>query len=337
MQVFFTTEVRSAPILQGGELIRVDWQRKAVVCKVPIVPDPLVDDPNPRGGTRGGRGVALFDGRVIAASYHTLNFFDYNLRPKSTITNGLLTGLHEVYVTHRRTLWVSSTDIDAALEIDIDSGHIVRDLWPREMPGLQRTLALTPLKIDKSADNRGRFLAENFTKHQGHLHFNTVSVWRGEIYALFNTYGVIANLDRQEVVIRDAALHGAHNLIIQEDGTAIANGSISRTVRTYDLNAKCLLRVIELARFPIVRSLARWRDIRFWIQRTLSKTGLLPPSPPRPIFARGMDLVGDQLFVGIAPATILCLHWPTGDLIDFFNYSQDVHVCVHGVSALDGE
>ena len=66
----------------------------------------------------------------------------------------------------------------------------------------------------------------------------------------------------------------------------------------------------------------------------MSRVGLHPPSPPRPVFVRGLDFAEDRLFVGISPATILCIDWDRGELVDHYNYSQNVHVCVHGLKVL---
>ena len=46
---------------------------------------------------------------------------------------------------------------------------------------------------------------------------------------------------------------------------------------------------------------------------------------------RGMDRVGDRLFLGLSPAAVVCLDLRSRDLVDTFRYSRDVRVCVHGL------
>ena len=46
---------------------------------------------------------------------------------------------------------------------------------------------------------------------------------------------------------------------------------------------------------------------------------------------RGLQESGDEVFVGISPTTILHLNWKTGELLDLYQYSKDVSVCVHGL------
>src|SRR5438105_11528205 len=97
MIVYFSPVIRSAPLDSGGELVRLDWERKKVLAKVAVIPtDPVIRDPNPRGGTRGGRGILVEDGQVYVASYHTLHVFDRDLQPVRCISNPFFAGLHEL-------------------------------------------------------------------------------------------------------------------------------------------------------------------------------------------------------------------------------------------------
>src|SRR5208337_1118904 len=97
MIIYFSTVVRSAPLHLGGELVKLDWDRKEILGRTQIVPnDPMIHDLNPRGGTRGGRGILVKNGEVYAASYHTLHVFDRTLQPLRPISNRLFAGLHEL-------------------------------------------------------------------------------------------------------------------------------------------------------------------------------------------------------------------------------------------------
>ena len=117
MHLYFGTVVRGAPVRQGGDLIKLNWDTKSIEARVPIYPDnPSLDhDQNPRGNTRGCRGIVLQNGHVIAANFHTLQVFDHELRPRKNVTHGLMTGLHEVHEEPDGSIWVTSTAIGAAL------------------------------------------------------------------------------------------------------------------------------------------------------------------------------------------------------------------------------
>jgi hypothetical protein len=335
LKVCFSTVVRAAPLENGGEVVLLDWQDKTVEAKRPIYPTrPEIEDPNPRGNARGGRGIEVTDGGVIVASYHTLRVYDRELRHLRDVSHPLMAGLHEIRSDDNGQIAVSSTSIDAVLVMDLASGRAVRQYWPREMPGLQRDLDLTPLQIDKKVDNRTRFLATKHARDPSHLHLNSADTWRGEMYALFNAFGVIANLDRDEILIQDEALRHGHSLLIKDNGTALVNNTFGRAVCIYDLHTRTLKRTISLTKFGLVRHLILKHQLSY-LARGILKRLLFPQlSAPRPVFVRGLDRVGDLLFVGISPAAILCIDWRSGELVDFYRYSEDVAVCIHGLKVL---
>jgi hypothetical protein len=332
IKVYFSTVIRAAPLERGGEFVLLDWQTKTVEARVPIYPtNPEIQDPNPRGNARGGRGIEFLGDHVVAASYHTLKVYDRKLTHQRDISHPLMVGLHEIHSDGEAKIWVASTGIDGALVIDFETGDAIRQYWPREMPGLQRELNLTPLRIDKQVDNRARFLEQDHAKHSSHLHLNSVVNWQGETYALFNAYGVIANLDRDEVAIRDNTMRHGHSLRFQEDGTAIVNNTFDRSIHIYDLQTKTLKRVIRLADFELVRTLVRKHQFIYVARGVLKRLMLHQISAPRPIFVRGLDRLDDYLFVGISPASILCIDRQSGELVDHYCYSDDVAACVHGL------
>jgi hypothetical protein len=352
MRVFFSTVVRGAPVQQAGEIVQLDWERKVVTARAKIYPtNPELDDPNPRGNTRGGRGIAFFNRHILVCSYHTVCLFDPALTPIRDISNSLMVGLHEIYHPENSDrLWVTATAIDAVLEIDIETGETTRQFWPRERAGFQNELGLTPLEIDKDADNRGRFLSRHHLEHPHHLHLNAVCDWRGELHGLFNAFGAVVNLERESVLIREAALRGAHNLIIREDGVTFINDTLGHSIRIYDLADGALVKSIDLTQFDwvralvagdptssgLVRGLARYPRISQPIHRILTGLNLMPSLPAWSLFVRGLALVGDSLFVGISPASILQIDWQSDKLVDAYTYSQDKHVSIHGLRVATG-
>ena len=333
----FGTVVRAAPIAEGGELVLLDWDSKTVEATVPIRPrNPTIEeDPNPRGNGRGCRGVRQVNGRLVASTYHTLELYDDHLNQMGAISGGLMAGLHEIALTDRGTVWVTSTAIDATVEYNLETGDRIRAYWPREMDGLQAALGLRPLDIDKSADNRLRFLDPAATDAESHLHLNAVEVHDGALYALFNAYGVVANLTTEEVVLEHEHLRGGHNLVIGNDGIAIVNDSFGKAVRFYDLDAGQLQRTIDLTEFEWVRDLIRWEVPMYWGKEALRKFGGIEGSVAKPLFVRGLARREDTLFIGVSPAAILQVDVATEALVDAYQYSSNVHACIHGLAVLD--
>ena len=335
MKVLFSTVVRSAPVEKGGEVVFADLGAKTVVATAPVVPsDPLVDDPNPRGNSRGGRGIALLDGEVIVAGYHSLHCFRHDLTPTRKVTHPLMVGVHEVHLTPQRTLWVTATAVDAALEFDVRSGTALRQIWPREEDRFQQALNLTPLQIDKTIDNRLGFLSRAHLEHPSHLHFNAIALYGSELHGLFNNFGVIANLDRREIAFADPALRGAHNLFIR-DQLAFVSSTLSGAIHIFDLPDWRRRQTIDLTRFPWARRLLRAEQRRVLARRVKRKIRIVSRVAAKPLFVRGLDGQGEVLVVGVSPATVLVIDWRRDELLDAFHYSDDVNVAVHGLKVID--
>lgn len=153
MKVLFTTVVRDASIEQGGEFVALDWETKKILSRLPIFPkDPAIDDPNPRGNARGGRGIAILkDRRIVVSSYHTLYILNHEFEIIKSISHPLMSALHEVYCSDENHLWVTATAIDAALKVNLDTGQVVQEQWPRENAYFQAKLGLVSLDINKKS------------------------------------------------------------------------------------------------------------------------------------------------------------------------------------------
>lgn len=341
MDVYFSTVVRGAPPERGGELVRVDWESKRVLGRVPIVPrDPWIDDPNPRGSSRGGRGILIRDGELLVANYHSLLRFDRELRYRSRITGDLFVGLHELAQTEDR-IWLASTSIDAALAID-DAGTLRSSWWPRERPEVREHLDLEPLEIDKEVDNRLRYLDESALRGS-HTHLNAVAVDDGRLYALLNRYGVVWDATAGRPCIEHPGLVGAHNLLFlgerSEGGDRadriVVNDTRGKRVLVFD-RAGRLERAIELLRFREVARLHRRHRPRYLLEVAAKKI-LGTQVVARPIFVRGLaHLGGERVLVGLSPATILEIDIGSGRLLDLFQDSTDVRVCPHGIAVASG-
>ncbi len=334
MDVYFTTIVRGADVEDGGEIVRLDWDSKTIRARRPIFPEnPSFDDPNPRGNSRGGRGVAtLPDGRIAVASYHSIYLYSPDLSAREQISHGLFAGIHDLWLTARDTLWVASTTLDAGLELDYRTGKILNQFWPREMKSIQRELGVAPLALDKGADNRIRFLEEKHIRDPHHLHLNIVMEWQGEVYALLHTFGAVANLSQERIVFRDPGLKGAHNLIVLDDGTAIINNTYRHAVQFYELKSGRLAREIMLTDFPEVRRLVHLlENARYLLRGLWNRVGLKYVSNPLPFFVRGMGMNGNHLYIGLSPSSVLKLDISSGQLSACHSYSHNLASCVHGL------
>ena len=338
MFVYFSTVVRTAPQERGGELIKFDWQHKQIAGRVPIVPaHPAVHDPNPRGSTRGGRGILVDGDEVHVASYHSLCVFDRDLTPRRHISNPLFANLHELSWDADH-MWATSTDIDAAVKTD-RSGRTLESWWPREDPVLVERYQLQPLQIDKSQDNRTAFVGIRDTAHS-HVHLNAVTMQGNRPLMLLNRFGCVVRLKPTEILIDDAQLQGSHNILVTTDGSILVNNTLKRALHVYDANGSLRTR-IDLLSFPPVRRLYRRHSLAVlgaWLARHGRPSRVFHPlfyplATARPIFVRGLCQISERsVLIGISPASLLEVDWQTGELIDFYSYSHDRYVCVHGIA-----
>lgn len=333
MFIYFGTVVRAAPVKEGGSLFKLDWDRKTIIGEVPNVPiEPtLYHDPNARGNVRGCRGIRVVNGEVIAADYHTLNIFDRDLNPRRRLTHGLMVGLHETFISND-SIWVASTAIDAALKYRIEDGALEDAYWPREMSEFQKLLDLEPLEIDKDIDNRSNFLEQKTYRGSSHLHLNAICEFNGEMFALFHSKSVIVNLTRGTIVIQDDNLKHAHNLIIEEPGVIWVNDTYRTVVRQYDLASGRELRAINVRKMSGINTLLLKSASHAIREMGVSFFGSKRKATARPLFLRGLAINDDYIFAGFSPATIVCIDKRSGKLEDYFFHSNDMRVCVHGLT-----
>ena len=334
IKLYFSTVFRYAPIDQAGELVKIDWEEKRVEKKVPVLLKVLkFEDPNPRGNSRGGRGIAVVDGKVIMAGFCELQVFDLELNPLFNISHNLFSNLHEIFYEPNHRLWVTSTTLNSALLIDLETGQLLDQIWPQELPAFQEHWGLKARAINKEEDNRIRFLSENINKDHYHLHFNAICSWRGDQYGLFNRFGAVVNLTKGLVVVEDPKIYGAHNLIILEDGSIFVNDTRNQAVNIYDMNG-ALKKRINLLPMHKARSKVLSHKLFNPARRILNQFGLAEYEIVMPFFVRGMDLLDDLVFVGISPASVLCVNWQTGKLVDSFTYTEDIRIAVHGLKVI---
>jgi len=324
---------RAANVSEGGSLFKLDWERKTIIRETPIAPaEPSVDhDPNARGNVRGCRGIGVVNDQIIAADYHSLNFYDHDLNLKRKMTHGLMVGLHETQVVNS-SIWVTSTTLDAALKYRLEDGALEESYWPREIPEFQNSLDLEPLQIDKSIDNRLKYLEQDSFRGPSHLHLNAVCEFRGEVYALFHSKMLVANLSRGTIVIQDDKLKHAHNLIMEEPGVVYINDTRRTVVRQYDLESGNQIRAIDIRKMRGIKPLLLRSAARAIKETGISFITRKGKATARPLYLRGLAINEDYIFAGFSPATIVRIDKKTGELVDYYFHSTDMRLCIHGLA-----
>ena len=325
MIIYFDTVRRKRPVKQGGELVQVDWSTKKILKKIPIFPnDPDIKyDPNPRGNSRGGKGIIINEKEVFVGTYHTILVFDHKLRLKRKITNNLFSNIHEMCFSGKN-IWVSSTTIDCAVQVD-QKGKTLKSWWPREESLLQERYGLFPMQIEKNIDNRLKYIHNELEKKESHTHLNSVTELNKRTYVLLNRLGAIVQVEPEmKIFVEDQLIRGGHSPVISGNGKQmILCSSFRKEILFYDLKNGQLQKEIFLMDFPEIKHLHKE----------------YPDQPfNKSIFVRGLEIIdSNRILVGVAPASILEIDINRNKLLDFFQYSTDVGDAIHGLVHLAGK
>ena len=319
MFVFFDTVRRKKPVNDGGELIKMDWTSKRIMRVIPVFPtDPDIgNDPNPRGNSRGGKGIAISDSDLFVGTYHSILVFDFDLNLQRKITNNLFVNIHEICLAGE-DIWVSPTAIDCAVMVN-QKGETIKSWWPREETLLQKKFGLFPMEIEKEIDNRMLHLHAESSSKESHTHLNCITKHAEQTFVLLNKLGIFVQIEPEfRIVVEDQNIRGAHSAKITETGDQmLLCGSFNNSVMLYDLEDGCLINKIELLDFEEIRNLY----------------DKYPDEPySKSIFVRGLEIIDSgKVLVGISPASILEVDVLNNKLLDFYQYSFDVGDAVHGL------
>lgn len=326
MIIYFDTVKRKRPVNEAGELVKLDWTTKKIEKIVPMFPqNPEVEhDSNPRGNSRGGKGILLSDdNEIFAATYHSIHVFDLDLNLKRIITNNLFVNIHEM-CWDGEYIWVSSTAIDCAVKVDKE-GNTLKTWWPREEIRLQERFGLERMDIDKGADNRLKYIHAEISTKQHHTHLNSVikSIGNGNTYAFLNKQGVLVQMEPETaIIIQDENLRGGHSPAVTFDGKhVIICSSMNKDILVYNLENGNLEQKIHLPDFKEIGELQKQ----------------FPDQPfNRTIFVRGLEIIDSgRILTGISPASILEIDLNSGHLTDFYRFSDDIGDAVHGLVHLN--
>lgn len=320
MIIYFNTVKRKRPVKEGGELIKLDWSKKKVLKTIPIYPfDPDIEnDPNPRGNSRGGKGILIRENELFTATYHSILVFDLDLNLKWKISNNLFVNIHEMCMTGNN-IWISSTAIDCALLVTTN-GETIKSWWPREERLLQEKYGLFPMEIDKTIDNRLLHVYAELSTKANHTHLNSVIKSGHNTYALLNKLGIIVQIEPEvKVILEDPAIREAHSPVISKTGDQLLLcSSAQKSIVIYDLENGKSVKQINLLGFPEIMNLYQ----------------AYPDQPfNQSIFVRGLKIIDDgRILTGISPAAILEIDIQHNRLLDFFQFSTEVGDAVHGLA-----
>jgi hypothetical protein len=310
--LYVSTIVRgSSDAEMSGFFYKVDWRSREVLEKIPV-PRRAAGVFGSRGGSRGGRGMAVFGDTVYAATFDKILLFDRQLMPRRAISHPLVVGHHELQVEDTG-IWCCSTLIDAVIKLTHD-GRLLDACFLCEEEAMA-SAGLKRVMRDRTVDYMGRANADsesNLFEEQMHINTvvshpdaGTVVVWGT------NTGHLVRIRPRVEVLAHLPHLRFAHN--VQPVGEELfVNHTRAGAFQIYSLDNRTAPRVhVDL-------------DARDTPSEQFATSGWI----------RGMCWVApDLLVVGTSPAGLISIDLNTMAVADRLQLEPDVHHAVHGLTA----
>jgi hypothetical protein len=328
-RVVVTTCVRGALIEEVSARLHVLDLAEDGVSFVTPVPESIwrAEDPNPRGGVRGAKGVSVHGDRLVLGNAEHLFLFDTSWRLVARFSHNLLGGLHDI-LAEEEGIWVTCVRSDSVALIGWD-GQLV-DWWsPRIDRNLRKRLELgrTPgvdLEIDyrdpRAGDAARSSVDLNGVTRGGGgllLCFGRVvcrrrRLWRHVVSPA--SFAVVElPIDRRPLSTAGASvrLHRRDQLVGAPNHNAVEDGDV---LVYNDSNRNCLV-VYDTARNAEVRAV---------------------PIPGDPPFARGLTRVEPGLWlVGSQdPAAVHAVDTDRGAVVATFPLDAIPYETVYAVTPL---
>lgn len=314
--IYVSSNVRSVtdPIKHGC-LRKINWSEKEIVASVEGV-FPLhfcARSDNPRGGIRGWRGILVGEDTVVAANSDALVFYDKDLiTVKKIVSHPAFGNIHGLYYFDH-IIYVASTQTDLYATVDVRTMDI--ELFPvLEDSGvikvIQPWLTLrgrTPKVLDIKRDYREKFFEDV-------SHLNYVHVLDDRVLLFLNSMNMLLQYKPTVEVIfapdlkfksigEGTYLHCPHDIISIKHNPDLFLVSSSAIGTVYLLNiAKKTLKPIWVS---------PGSDVYGWI--------------------RGLDLVGNSLFIGTGVGKLIEVDIVSGTLISEMQVFEDWEGLPHAI------
>jgi hypothetical protein len=238
-------------------------------------------DPNPRGGTRGTRGISVYGERLVVANAERLFVFDAAWNLIAELSNELMADVHDV-LADERGIWVAATGIDQLLLVGWDGTlvhawtfrkdhKLLKELGfaKRSLPRAEPTLDLRDPRLRGSGYDRLHLNSLGRTENGLLLSFGRVrssedlNAECSSALVRANENGA-GNPDLDVLHVRGGVRLPSHN--VAEDGGLLVYNDSSRH---------------QLVAWDVAR-----QEVRCEV-----------PIPGTPPYARGLARIGDELYL----------------------------------------
>jgi hypothetical protein len=180
-RLLITTACRKAKFDEpSGHLYVVDLDNWKVTQRGSIIEPPYREiDPNPRGGFRGGKGIAIFENQIIMANSVCAFRFNKNWELLRIISHPSCSGIHDILIDSDHNLYVTSARNDLLFKFDLD-GNLIEYYYFRQNPAnhaINQWVRPEILSIEEIAGGQIDFRDPRTHKITSHdsVHINSIS------------------------------------------------------------------------------------------------------------------------------------------------------------------
>lgn len=313
--VICTTVMRGADTFElSGRIIEFSLSEDKIIKSLSLNADvPIL---GPRGGSRGGRGVRVFEGNIFVAIYDRVLVYDKTWRLVSEVKNPLVAGHHEIQVDPEG-IWCCSTLTDAIFKLDF-AGNILFSWWASEDDEFVAWTKSRKMIWDKSIDYTAYRHPSGDDKHPDkQFHINSVYCTDNAVFAYDSNYQALFQVWPQfRPVLRNPHWDHAHN-VCPRGVEVLVNVSAQKT--------------FEVWRIPTgIERFWKWRPYR------VRRVRIFPGEEKSTQFSRSgwvrglIDIGNDKFLVGANPASLHLIN--KGFVERRWCISNNVNETIHGLT-----
>lgn len=240
--------------LNHGQLSKINLDTGEIIKTIPVFPTAFcARNGNPRGGTRGWRGLEFqpdIHNGIIAANNDSLVYFDYDLNLQKIVTHPSFGNLHGLFYDEtQKNLIITSTLNDTYSIYDDNSIKVIEPLQRKDIYNLAKDW----LKI-RTRDRKPYDVMRDYREEwiEDVLHLNYVIHTKERDLALFNSMNLLVQLYPEpeilwsapiekgllEISRDEAGLECPHDLVIETDNTILINSSARQELYRFYLKEK---------------------------------------------------------------------------------------------------
>jgi hypothetical protein len=309
------------------------------------------DDPNPRGGLRGAKGVSAYGDRLVVANSERLFVLDAGWSLVGEFTGPLLGAVHDV-LAEEHGIWVTCTAADLLLRLDWRGEPIESWCW-RSQPSLVAELGFDSVPaFDPDLDYRDPRSAQRGVHNMVHL--NAVARGRDGLLLSFGRVlgpALVRQRRRKAALARLASRLGVSRPLPTKPTPVPAGpipGSSSAVVLLgEDGSARVLLKRDEIV-VPN-HNVAELDGLVAYLDSNDNRLVVFDPAtgreacsvsiPGSPAFARGLACIGERLFLvgSQAPLALYAVDLDRGAVVGSIELDGVADESVYGVSVVPEE